>query len=255
MFFIGLAILLIVLFFLYELLRRNKWLAFGAFLALPFILLPLWLQEEHTIFAWIKIYSVVLGAGWIAAVRYTSLQYKDWVKAVFYPFLALNIAEAVIQDIINGHPLNYINAVTGIILIATLPGARSVTIDEEKGYKDLFWNIPILWIISYTIWNLMFIHMTFPIHTGLHASVLGAALIVGLINNKLWIQARAYTLGIFALLLFTYAPILEPIYTPRVIIEPMAWIGVTIGLVLAIVHCGRLFLDKKRASISQQYIS
>lgn len=224
-----------------ETFRRHKWLSWAVFLILPIGLLPWWIiHEEHSFFGWLKLYSVTLSVSWFMAFRSTTLSEKKWAYYIVFMALTFNILEAVILDIAEAYYANYINAAAGVLLIITLPGLRSISLDKESAYHDLAWDIPIGWIIGYTIWNIVFVYLQTPQHMGMHAAILGAALIVGFINNKLWIQARAYTLGIFLMLFFTYKPMFDVLRTPEITNEGMALVGVVISLGWMIVHLVRI---------------
>ncbi len=135
---IGILLLLAIYLLSQEALRRNKRLSWVTFLILPFVLLPWWIaHEEHSLFGWLKIYSISLSVSWALGVRFTALKEKKWAYVVIYVLLLLNIFEAVVLDIAEGHLLNYLNAIAGVLLIVTMPRAHTIRVDETGPYRDL----------------------------------------------------------------------------------------------------------------------
>lgn len=201
------------------------------------MLLPWWIQHaEHSLFGWVKIYSVALAVSWLLALRFTALSEKKWTYYFGFLILVLNILEAVILDVAKGNYINYMNAAAGVLLIITLPGPHSITVDEESPFRDLTWDIPLNWIIGYTIWNIVLVYLQRPQHLGMHAAILGAALLVGIKNNKLWLQARAYTLAIFLMLFFSYKPMFVALRPPEIANGAVSLAGAVISLGWMIVH-------------------
>ena len=229
---VNLLIYGIVLFGLAEFFRRNHRAAWITFSAMPFLLLPWWIiHTPHSTFGWAKIFSVMLGITFMMAFRFTGWQQERWSKRLLAIILLVNILEAVIHDAAMGSIPNWINAAAGLLLIVTMPQSDGITVDDHGAANDILWDLPLAWIIGYTLWNITFIYLNWPMEVLIHVVVLGVPLIVSFIDNRLWIQTRAFTLGIFLITIFTYEPALEPILLSTEFSVMAAWIGATISLV------------------------
>lgn len=223
---------------LQELLRRYQWLSWAVFALLPIILLPWWLRySEQAALVWIKLYSLAAVTSWMNALRFTRLQHRKWAFVLLYLIGIVNFLEVIAQGIISGTAVDIMSAVTGMLLIITCP--RPSTIQVADGpYRDLYWDTPLAWIVGYTIWNLVFIYDYSPQTVGSHAAILGAALLVALINRKRWMQARVITFVGLAILGFTYRPLFFPIGGPEQANEQWVLIGTIISLVWMLLYSG-----------------
>lgn len=221
-----LTLLLIFLLVCHEILRRHKMFAGLVFLLGPFVLLPLAFQQDNSIFVWLKVYSVSFGSLWLILCCLTELGQKKWAIWLLWAFFALNILEAVLESFKVGGLLNYLNMIPGILLICTLPFPNEISVDK-KPTRDLLWNTSMFWIIGYTLWNWVFLYMNWPAFCLMHIPVLLAPLLVSLVNNKLWIQARAFTLGIYLLIHFSYDAVFKPIHFSGSVNPEIA--GVVVG--------------------------
>lgn len=197
----------------YELLKRSKFFSF-AISFLPFLALPFWITRDYDLFIIIKLYSVVLGMALFTLLRYTSLKNNKSLLNLLYFLLLLNILEPVILDIINS---NFLNAIAGILLMITLPHTNLIKISKTK-IKELLWDIPFLWFIGYTVWDLAFLLNNYKTSIVVHTLLLGFPIVVYFFNNKTWIQARAYSLGIYLITFFIYPKI--SLYKPIINISP-----------------------------------
>lgn len=222
-------LLLAALIVSYEIFRRYPIIALIVFLGLPLFLWPIWHKSGiNEIFLWAKIYSVTIGICGIIACRYTKLGKKRWPFIVLYLLLALNIAEAVVLDITQGNLANILNAVAGILLIITIPWISKIYVDEESPFRDLCWDMSYLWIIGYTIWNWLVVFLNYSDMAGCHIAVLGAPLLISFIHRKHWLQARAFTLGSFLMITYTFKSVWDFLSAPY-------WGNQTAGLILAII--------------------
>ena len=227
---------LLFLLITYQIVRRNQTIAWIVFLICPFLLLPFAIHQNSSYFVWIKVYSVCLGASWLLVCRYTSLAQKKWALWLLWCGFALNIVEAVIEAFFSGDYLNYVNALPGILLFFTLPLPKEIQIDTSNDRRDLLWNTPMMWIIGYSIWNWTFLYITWPEFGLRHLVILSASLLVGIGNNKLWIQSRAFVLGIYLLIHFSYDLLLQPLNLPTVYYFPLALTMVGAGLIWMIMY-------------------
>jgi hypothetical protein len=196
--------LTVLLLFAQEALRRaTRWAVWGAFLLLPALLTPYWIQvNELGLFSWFKYYTVFFCVCWGTALRYTSLGSKAWARSTIPLLLAVNILEAVVVDLCGHGAAHSLNAVAGLLLIATMPyGQDSTRIDAANCCHDLLYGTSKRWVIGYTLWNWTFVLLNYPSLTGHHTAVLAAGLIVAMVHPRRWSQTRASTLGVN--LLFT----------------------------------------------------
>lgn len=174
-----LLLVILLLFFLNEITRRNKWAGFGAFVVLPIFLTSLWLTvlSDTAYMDWFhlaKVYSATAGSIGFWCIRHINginqTSGKSWRLAdfkwalLFPPFiLAVNIAEAVFRDLqvgslyfenltlveegnqtqhLIGGSWNYINGLAGILNIVTITGWVGISIrkrTELDSSQDMLW--------------------------------------------------------------------------------------------------------------------
>ena len=188
--------------------RRGKWFGWCLFFVIPILLSPYWFQHNTDVglFPWLKLYTIAFSVSWLTALRFTAFGERAGARLCMLLLLVFNIVEALAQDAFGGHLAHYLVLLSGILLIFTLPRPLSaVQIDIAGPYRDLhFRGMTRTWIVEYTAWNGVFLFLNFPFVAGYQFAVLGAALLVGLYDPQLWLQARGYTLGISLLLLATF---------------------------------------------------
>lgn len=210
---IYIVVLALVLLVTHELLRRYSIVSVILFTVLPLALIPFWLKGNiDNWFHWVKIYSVVSANIFFIAFRHTKLHDKKWPKYIIYAFLSVNILEACIQDFTMGQISHILNGIAGLLLIFTLNDINTIEPDSESKSKDLAWDIPFLWVVGYTIWNYTFVYSNFPAHAGNSVAVLGIPLAIAVWKNKYWLQARAITLGVYLIILFSFQNYLDTTY-------------------------------------------
>jgi len=205
---IHLFLILVVLILLNELFRRSKWATIIFYVLIPIILTPLvWTQHDVTYwFKWVKLYSVVFAVVWFSLIRYTSAGKHNWVKLVAALFLAVNIVEAVSQDLSMGYLPNILNGIAGILNIITLfYGWKMIGPDNSK-QKDMVWpGMTTFWIIAYDIWNIVYVYLNFPGSTSVQIMViLSCTLPAIFIKKGTWLQARGFTLAAWFMYYFTF---------------------------------------------------
>jgi hypothetical protein len=199
-----------VLLGLNEVLRRSLRLSFAVFLLVPVALtFTVWINTGtgaypsiSTWFHWAKLYSVIAGVLWFTAMRqfdaFGGRKYAKWVAA---GILAVNIFEAVARDIqlgVEGGPFfHYLNALAGILNVIAIADPADMRRSDAKS-RDMLWpKLSMLWIIAYDVWNLVYIWNCVPEHACYGLAVLGAATVAVFWNKGSWLQARAYTLGLW----------------------------------------------------------
>ncbi len=208
---ISLVLLLVGFVFAYELFRCSSKLTFIVFIILPWLLLPWWIGYYHfSWFFWAKIYSVTFDITLIFIYRYTRFSESKLLPYAIWIIFLINIGEAMLYDAVAINRLQLINVVTGLILIYTMPGPGSMSIDKTTTYRDFSWDISYRWILAYTLWNWIFVYGNWPeIGCRHHLAVLGAPLLIALYNRKHWVQARAFTLGTYFMVWFSLYPLIK----------------------------------------------
>lgn len=187
-----------------ELLRRGGrwawWIPFGV---LALALTPHWLAtNDYNWFQWVKLYTIAFCCCWGTVVRFTALGERRWVRLSIPLLLAGNVLEAVVLDATGGGWAHGLAAVAGLVLIVTIPMGRASTVAGPC--RDLHLPLTRGWVIGYTAWNWAFVALNFPALLGHHTAVLAAALVVGLIDPRRWLQTRACTLGLNLLMMATF---------------------------------------------------
>ncbi len=187
--------------------RGSKWISWGTFLIAPLLLTPYWLTTNHGvgIFPWVKLYTIIFSVCWVTGLRFSTLSHqKCLLYGVLFLFIA-NIFEAIVQDVSGGHWTHYLVVFSGILMIATLPDPFHAIEIDPIGRHDLYYNgMTRAWIIEYTAWNWAFVYLNFPAIAGQQIAVLGTPLIIGLVSPRRWLQARAFTLAAYLIVLATF---------------------------------------------------
>lgn len=171
--------------------RRGGWMVIiGIALAMTVSCIAVDAQLQP--FTWIKAYTLFFSAAWIHVTRFHSLLGQRVAFVGTWIFLALNIVEAAVQDLILGHILN---GLCGLILVTSLASYRNIAIKGED--KHLSWPIPLSWVLAYTMWNFAFVSGSFGWHLSDHFIVLGIPLCYVLLRRDVWVQVRAYSLTLY----------------------------------------------------------
>ena len=202
-------VIFIVLLITEEFFRRYPRFTLAFFLIVSVVLFSCWILLTGFLdwFPWVKVLSVALGIIVFSIFRNTKLGNTKLCQWTVYLLLVVNIIEAIIRDMVGGNIANYLNAIAGVLLIATLDKINTIHIDTEERYKDLSWkSMTMPWIIGYTLWNWVFVYLNFGFQSSIqHIAVLGSALIIAFINKARWLQARVFTLGTY-FIIFHSAP-------------------------------------------------
>ncbi len=206
---VALSIILIIV---QESVRRAKRTISGfIFLAVPIILTPLWIfTNDFGVFAWAKLYTIILTACWLWSLRFTALYDQQWARVVLIRLFQLNILEAVAVDISAWRWASILNAASGTFLLMALPrsieGVSRCRPHADLDYKDISRG----WMTAFSLWNIAFLYLHFPVIVGHHIAVLGSTLIVGLYEPRRWLQCRIITLSLDLVLLASFSSILVP---------------------------------------------
>ena len=154
-----------------------------------------------------------------------------------YVVLILNILEATVKDFTLGHTFN---GITGLILIVTIPVTpHKWGVETESRLNDILFDLPILWTILYTTWNICFISGEKPEYTAHVICILMVPLVYSVILRRpdLWYSARAYTLAISLYIRATY-----DVITPSMNIVHLADANMTQNFGLLNLTFGLIFL-------------
>jgi hypothetical protein len=198
---------------------RYAIVAWASIVAMPTLLSAYWAQTftlywvqapDADLFFWIKLYTVLLGATWVIAVRFSRLGRDHWALITVFLFGELNILEAVIKDLLGGSLPHYLNAVAGLTVAATAAyGYDRFTVDANKPHLDLEWDpfqgsMSWAWVMCYTTWNWVFVYLNYPELVGLDTAALVAPLLGAIGDRAQYAQGRVYGLAGALLLLFTF---------------------------------------------------
>jgi hypothetical protein len=188
--------------------RVGPWAIAGLYLAAPVALSAYWFRvNDFGPFPWIKVYTVLFCACYGTVLRFTALVNRASARFIITGLLALNILEATALDLIGGSLAHALNALAGLVLVATQPRS-SHAVRIETARRELHYDLSRLWVLGYTVWNWTFVYLNYPELSGHHTAVLLSALIVGLADPRRWLQARAYTLGSIFIAQCTFFPFL-----------------------------------------------
>lgn len=223
-----------------QVIRKSKWIAIAIFGILTIILSFTLIKQNgttqgssvNTWFTWAKLYSVIAGCLLITYINYTKHGLTKLTQWLIFGILTINILEAVARDLelfflgdalaVFGYKqapstfakygiYHLLNALAGLLNIIGLSGWENIEVKSNGSGKDLIWkDLRPFWIGNYTIWNFAYIYNCIPIHAGYGIAVLAAAFIAGIfLNEGTWLQARAYTLGLWMLYVMSFTAIVD----------------------------------------------
>lgn len=201
----GVYLLFLFLFLEYTREKQKFYLWFFLFALASF---PLWFINLSSAFRWAKTISVLLPICFVSFVRiahdgkhdhWPNFLRKKWTLWFFYLIVALNIVEASLTDLDMG---NFANAISGFLLIVTMPLPikhwRIAKNDGKRSFGELIADFPLAWCLLYVTWNACFVYAE---NTMFFASSLCILIIceVWMLAKKrtdLWLMGRIYTLAI-----------------------------------------------------------
>ena len=175
-----------------------------------------------------------------------------------YGVLGLNILEASLKDLALG---NYFNAISGFILIVTIPlfksrksKRRGWEISKDKPGDLLVYTDP-LWNFLYTTWNIAFVFAENPGFAASSLCILLAAELYPIIKGRpeLYVTARVYTLAIHILIRANY-DIFTPLMDSSAFANPTAvhyW-GI-INFAISVPYLFWFFIKRKRSILKEQH--
>lgn len=208
-FFISIFLLFVGLVITQELFARYPRCSLAFFSLTAILLFPYWIFVFGVAdwFALVKVCSIAIGILLLSLFRATRFGNAKLVQWTTYILLAANILEAVARDVQGGGLANYVNVLTGMLLVATLDTVGSIRIDTASKEKSLRWGgMTLAWILGYTVWNWLFMYLNFgPRPALVHVAVLGSALVIAFVDKERWLQARVYTLATY-FMIFPFIP-------------------------------------------------
>jgi hypothetical protein len=255
-----LVFLFVVLMVGNEVSRYFKIAPYVLYFVLPIVLIPLWLNAGFDgWFRWIKLYSAVAGGVFFTIFRFNGIDGKTWAKFVVMLILGINIAEAVMQDFSQPDMPNLLNAIAGVLCILTMSRWMGIKKDEQKPHDMLWPGMTTLWILAYDIWNITFVYINFPNTVALSFIVLLAPTVAAIwIKKGTYLQARAYTLAIYMMYLFSFKAFADnnlgltfviPMPRSETLVMTMALVSLAFNVVYFALHYRWRFTGKAPATI------
>lgn len=245
---------LLVIYVTYTLIRRSPWVVLGVFVLAPLVSIPFLINSKADVnwFVIAKTYTIVVYLLWIQATRMMKKLSRNKIMLTgIYLLLVINILEAIMRDFQIG---SYLNSCAGIFLCITIPLVKDIHIDKEAKHNDLIWNMSRLWVLAYTLWNITFVYGNFPHGPGVHLAVLGVPLMVGLINPKIWLQARVITLATHMMLRLFLNDYVQSMYfsitRETSFFMPSLWVLQSLALILntvCLLMLIKALMDKKKS--------
>lgn len=211
------------------------------------VVLPFWIHNGLTYhwpwFLWAKIFSIIFACVW---AELCATRFRDRPKLVavsVWIILAANIFEAVAYDLAH-HQM--INAAAGILLIVSAALAPVAHVERRGRSFEVAFNLGWVWIASYTVWNLCFLYGTTPAILGRNIGLLAAALVLAMtFGQKYWLQLRAYSFGLFCMVVETFYGTFDHWLNTGNWSNPATYSAfATISLAIAITACTVLALGR-----------
>lgn len=208
---VSIVLYALVTYGLTEVFRKHRRIG-AAFIILSFFTFPWWAQNRDSWFEWVKILSVLLPMVVVSFMRIAEFENKQgkiwsfirkpWTLWFAFFILALNIFEASLRD---WEFHNYSNALSGFVLIATIPLVGKYWRVEKECCGDLIVDFAAGWCFLYTTWNAAFLLGCIPDEFAGGLAILIACELYSLLKRPdLYIMGRIYTLSIFVVQLSVF---------------------------------------------------
>lgn len=228
------TILILQLIGVFFLRKYRFWNAVLSIILPFFVVLPISFLPGHidaignTWFAYAKLIS--LGASVATLFAISLYPTKTLFKYLRAFLLAINISEGVLGDVTLG---NILNALTGALLIITLPSIESLVYDKKT--QRILWSTPWSWILGYSLWNFSFISSYYPELLLFHVLHVGIPLLLCLKQPYWYTQVRAITLTIAVMVLVTFWPWINRLQvTPPSGLEYVILLTTLLGMTFAL---------------------
>ena len=217
--------------------RRSQAFAWALLpiFGLPFVVPAVLGVVDVSWFTWAKVITLLVVLAAYNLFRFTRLGDTRTGAWMLWGLLALNIAEAVAKDWSDGF---WVRGAVGLGLILTLGGTRAI--GRQGLTRDIHWDLPLSWILTYSAWNLSFALRFYWEHTTDHVSHLGIPLLWVVLARGQWFQARGYALAVYALVIVAWIegfrmPWPEPVF----VAGPALYVPLTaLSLALLTWHVG-----------------
>ncbi|WP_113924178.1 DUF5692 family protein [Cognataquiflexum aquatile] len=255
-----LVFLFIILMVGNEISRYYKGVSYLLYFILPIVLIPHWMKAGFDgWFRWIKLYSAVAGSVFTTFFRFHNIDGKTWAKFVVMLILAINIAEAVLQDFSQPDLPNIINGIAGVLCMVTISRWKGVKKDEQKPHDMLWPGMTTFWILAYDVWNITFVYINFPNTVAFSFIVLLAPTVAAIwIKKGTYLQARAFTLAIYMMYLFSFKAFADnslgltfviPMPRSENLVLIMALVSLAFNVVYFVLHYRWRFTGKAPANL------
>jgi len=138
------------------------------------------------------------------------------------------------------------NALAGVLNTVTISRWAGICRDDQRPHDMLWPGMTVAWILAYDIWNFTFVYLNFP-NTALFTLVLVLAptLAALFVKKGTWMQARAYTLAIYMMYIFSLKSFAEhtlnlqfamPLPRSDAIVIGLASLSLAANLAYAVFH-------------------
>ncbi len=250
---ITLPLILVSLLITYLLFRKFKVFTIISFITLPVMLSPLWYSFGYfEWFRWVKIYSLVAIILFIYLTRFEGFHENKKIINFIYFLLSLNIFEAVVKDLNNMDLSSVFNIIVGLLLILFL---WLPTYDRSRGTPLDFLSskLTLPWIVTYTIWNWLFVYSEYIEFSLKHIFVLSVPIIINFFIKNTWLQARAITLGSYIIFSFSTNPYLEGYFPVTTYNDSLALTLSTINLIFFIFYLA-IYSSNKEVIVKNTFL-
>lgn len=204
---LSMSVYIVFLMFMVHFMRKHYKFAMVFWIIVPIVVIVGLLIGVMSIpggwFRWAKTFSVLIPTAIVGIIRVANYEKRegwwkafrhDWVYWFVYAILFLNIAEATLKD---AQLHNYANALSGLILCATIPFPPKYWEISKEKHGDLIAFTTIAWNFLYTSWNACFVFAENPGYFASSVCILLAAELYPLFIRRpeIYITARVYTLA------------------------------------------------------------
>jgi hypothetical protein len=185
------------------LVAAQRWLSRGWFVY-PFFGLAaaVVLASSRTIdvqpLTWAKVFTLAFSVAFITAAPSFPESRRRWAYRIAWTILALNMLEASVSDLVGAR---YLNGLVGLSLMLTQPRLSRFSVEPVRGQPTLLYDLSWVWIAAYTSWDFAVVWGHYPEHFTDHLAVLFAPIALAAHDRRLYFQARALTLSLYAVVI------------------------------------------------------
>ncbi len=186
--------------------RRYRLISWIFLLIVPIALIPFWIKTTYVHnhwFYWAKFFLIEILILFFLLVQSTSLKKKNWPFHLIYWNIIFNLLELIIVSISFNFWGSYAIVIGGIFLILSFPRSEDLK-ESNQGKGDFLCDLPYSWICAYSLWTVLFFYSTFPHMTGIYITIILAPLFISIMNRKLWLMSRIYTIAFYLICSFAF---------------------------------------------------